>query len=66
MARAELWPTAYIRDKVYLYTGLQPSGGGAPPLHHLRMSVGIPIGARQRWLCLSFTSTLSTPIFDKT
>jgi len=30
MARAELCPAAYIRDKAYLYTGLRPLGGDSP------------------------------------
>jgi len=35
-------------------------------LHHRCTLAGILIGAQQRRPCSSFTSTLSTPIFDKT
>jgi len=40
--------------------------GGTPPLHHPCTSGGIPIGAQQHQPFSSFTSPLSTPIYNKT
>jgi len=40
--------------------------GETPPLHHPCTSGGIPIGAQQHQPFSSFTSPLSTPIYNKT